>query len=571
MSSTRKAPDNSPLSQERYMSSPEYAELRGISGTAVTPRVAILNDSRIRSLIWWLQARSLEEGGLRRIARELMERNADRIGSPSMHRFGMKPGQVYSDEQVREVRKELPDASGFPLRGEILDWDYLSGVGFRTVTRTECDEDTWKESQKHPVSYPAERFIEICSGREDGLVSFLMDFCVNPRLVCEDSKADEKERRRYSHKLQIAFPDQEVKTAAASLWWFRDIVGALLEYEASEGKAICENFVLTKIGAKVWETLDFVVRSRRMAGVLGWEGRGKSEAVKTWCRIHSGEARYVDLSGINSKTSVFRAIAKALGIASSYSRTATEMQARIEDVLQRSGLAVIFDEAHFMWPQSARIYNRPELIDWIDTALANHDVPVGLITTPQFIDCVKRAEDQVGWNWRQFRRRVRRWVVLPDQNTDEDLEKVARKLLPGITRAGIALALNYAKVDMEESPSRDISGLGDIALEARLIAQDDGRENITYEDVETAMNEHLMPSDEAFSTGMIKAAQKIGKRSKCKNLPMFNRPLKADLEPENEATKNAVAAETFAVRKTQSAPAPRGVTPRSSRHSLVSA
>ena len=33
--STRRANPNAPLSQERYMSSPEFAELRAISGTAV--------------------------------------------------------------------------------------------------------------------------------------------------------------------------------------------------------------------------------------------------------------------------------------------------------------------------------------------------------------------------------------------------------------------------------------------------------------------------------------------------------------------------------------------------------
>ena len=103
------------------------------------------------------------------------------------------------------------------------------------------------------------------------------------------------------------------------------------------------------------------------------------------------------------------------------------MQARVEDVLQRSKLMLVFDEAHFLFNQSPRIYSRPELIDWIDTALCNHDVPLALVTTPQFIHCVKRAENQVGWNWRQFRRRVRRWVQLPEWNTTADLESRCAK------------------------------------------------------------------------------------------------------------------------------------------------
>ena len=45
------------------------------------------------------------------------------------------------------------------------------------------------------------------------------------------------------------------------------------------------------------------------------EGRGKTEAVKAWCELHRGEARFVSLKGTTTKTTAFREIAKALGIA----------------------------------------------------------------------------------------------------------------------------------------------------------------------------------------------------------------------------------------------------------------
>ncbi len=40
------------------------------------------------------------------------------------------------------------------------------------------------------------------------------------------------------------------------------------------------------------------------------------------------------------------------------------MQARIEDVLKRSKLMLVMDEAHFVFNQSRRMYSRPELVDW---------------------------------------------------------------------------------------------------------------------------------------------------------------------------------------------------------------
>ena len=135
-----------------------------------------------------------------------------------------------------------------------------------------------------------------------------------------------------------------------------------------------ESFQLTAIGKKVWETLDYALASRGMVVLDGLEGRGKTEAVKAWCELHLGSARFVSLKGIANKTTAFREIAKALGIASSYTRTATEMQARIEDVLKRSKILIVIDEAHFLFNQSRRMYSRPELIDWIDTAICNQGI-----------------------------------------------------------------------------------------------------------------------------------------------------------------------------------------------------
>jgi hypothetical protein len=184
-------------------------------------------------------------------------------------------------------------------------------------------------------------------------------------------------------------------------------------------------------------------------------------------------------------------------------------------------------------------------VDWIDTALCNHGVPVALITTPQFINCVKRAETQVGWNWRQFRRRVKRWVQLPQWNTEADLEVVARKVLPGITRSGIKLAVGYSRMSLHGSPSRDISGLGDVATEARIIAEADGRDTITFEDVERAINDYLMPSDSTFAERMAAPLKGSGKRrvapavAEPEACRPVSEPLKGALNTHSRAVKPA--------------------------------
>src|SRR5260370_14624229 len=71
MSSTRHAPEGAPISFERYMSSPEYAELRGIPGTAVAAKAQLYSDVRKRSLLFFLQSLSLKESGLQGVAQTL--------------------------------------------------------------------------------------------------------------------------------------------------------------------------------------------------------------------------------------------------------------------------------------------------------------------------------------------------------------------------------------------------------------------------------------------------------------------------------------------------------------------
>ncbi len=71
---TRYAQAGEPPSQNRYMSSPEYAELRGVNAVYVKEKVAITPDPGKRKLLWFLQALSLAEGGLKTVAADLLKR-----------------------------------------------------------------------------------------------------------------------------------------------------------------------------------------------------------------------------------------------------------------------------------------------------------------------------------------------------------------------------------------------------------------------------------------------------------------------------------------------------------------
>jgi hypothetical protein len=308
------------------------------------------------------------------------------------------------------------------------------------------------------------------------------------------------------------------------LYYFRDIVGALFEYQSRCSARIKENFQLTTTGKKIWETLDYALASRGMVVLDGLEGRGKTEAVKAWTERHLGQARFVSLKGIASKTIAFREIAKALGIASSYTRSATQMQERIEDVLRRSKLMLVVDEAHFLFNQSRRMYSRPEVVDWVDTAVCNQGVPIALVTTPQFIVCMTRAADQVEWNYRQFRRRVKRWVKLPATNSEEDIKAVARNVFKKADARIISKIAGYALLS-----KRDLSAVGDVADEVRAMLGTEDLSKASLDHVHRAIYDFLLPSDKTFLEGM-EAARSTSRKSRPRPAPVLPDVTDSELE-----------------------------------------
>ncbi len=520
--STRHEKTAGPLSQERYMSSIEFAELRGISGVAVSARAAVLIPAIKRNLIWFIQGLSLAEGGLKHVARELVEMFPDRLGTPKMHKTGIKPEKTYPGEVVSSVELDLD------VRDGLSDDPAKPRKGSELIQRCRAAALSRHEN-------PARNQYVSQWRRLQSLEQFLVDLCINPRIHFaapgeQVDVSDIESEKAIEQNPELSKDDFK----AANLIYFRDIIGAVFEYQARHEAKIRQSFQLTSIGKTIWETLDYALASRGMVVLDGLEGRGKTEAVKAWCALHGGTARFVSLKGITNKTTAFREIARALGIASSYARTSLEMQARIEDVLKRSKLLLVLDEAHFLFNQSRRMYSRPELIDWLDTSLANCGIGCALITTPQFIVCMTRAADQVEWNYRQFRRRVKRWEKLPASNTEDDIKAVARNVFPKAEARLISQIAGYALLS-----KRDLSAVGDVASEVRAMLGTDDLSKATLDQVHRAIYDFLLPSDKTFLEGM-EAARQSGRKSFRKSAPALpEETLQEPVQPPQEERQSA--------------------------------
>ena len=83
------------------------------------------------------------------------------------------------------------------------------------------------------------------------------------------------------------------------------------------------------------------------------------------------------------------------------------------------------------------------------------------------------------------------------------------KLLPGADKATIKQIMAY-----EALSKRDLSAVGDVVREAKLLADEDGASQVTFEHVQRAIYEVLIPSDVPWAE-MEKRLQlrKLGRRA----------------------------------------------------------
>ena len=504
MSTTRHAEPDAPLSQERYMSSPEYSELRGLAGGAVAAKAALQTEPREKALLFFLQALSLREGGLRKVAADFPAMFPERIGTPSMHKFGIKPGTTYNAAQVRVVREEVesrrwrteeqrleeiaahalasigdhrPKEYGgpFPLKGEYKrESEEVSYRDFLDRTYTEAKAEKVKENQDHaaraeklPDSYPAAVFVDYCKECVEGeLERFITELCIDPS----------------SRSISGTGP-----------WHFRDAAGALHEFKARHEQATRARIAETGIGRHVFRTLARGLRSRKIVVVNGVEGVGKSFNGEAWVEQHLGEARFVRLRGNQTETTFYSAVWVACGLGSPVNRSLPELRSRVDRFLEQTGIMLVIDEGHRLLPQAERIYTQPALMNWL-YGLWDIGLPCALLVTPQFASRMDAVERQTDWRSGQFKRRVACWVDLPERLTEADIRAVALKRAPRYSKAMID-----ELVDCALTARRQIDAMSRAIEAAEFIAEESGRNQVTARDLLAGVEE-AQQTDLALTT-----------------------------------------------------------------------
>ena len=230
---------------------------------------------------------------------------------------------------------------------------------------------------KHPASYPASDFFERCreaaESNDGGLEKYLRDLCLDPAI----------------------------KLADGGPWYFVQLVAVLREMQNDWSKTKRAGIVTTALGAKVCEVLDYTAYSRGLTFLQGNARLGKTFAARAWCEQRPGLARFVEVPPSNDDSAFFRALARGLGLGNFLNYKTTDIRERVESVLLTGNILLVLDEAHRLWPQVNLRYGFPGRINWV-MAMANQNVPICCIATPQFIEMQKAAAEKSRWNSAQL-------------------------------------------------------------------------------------------------------------------------------------------------------------------------
>lgn len=566
MSSTRKTADESAFNQSRYASSPEFE--RGLLANLVAKRCALLDAPADRELIWFVQFLSHQDGGLAAVVNDLLARYSDRIGTATMQTLGKGNSATYTAEEVRQIRAELdPDlVFAFPLKGEIKA-DLLATARDSEKTRFAVKSLRLEKEERQQAQLDEERRL---AGLADDTLNDFYDSDWEREAAKKRDEAREQEARleaqnqpdtysvkkfrdlcfqnaqrdvtrrdnRPASNLERELAEMCLNPASTTLedgglWYFVRLVETLRDYQAEFVKAKGAG-VVTKLGRRVYDTLDFTFAKRQMTLMEGNARTGKSHAARLWCEQHPGQARFVEVPPSNEDGGFFRALARGLGLGNFLNYKAAQIRERVESVLLAGDLLLVLDEAQRLWPQSNYRQAFPRRIVWV-MAMKNAGVPIAMISTQQFIE-TQKAVERTGWNSAQLTGRLSHYELLPPQLELEDMQAVAESLLPGTAKEDLKRMAVYAC-----GSSRGLAALEGISKRAEWLAERDGRKTPTKEDIRAAMRE-VIPSDTKLKLAL------ADKRAGAPDMPAADAgaiapraPIMPAPTPEHEASRNRLA------------------------------
>lgn len=467
----------------------EIEPCSAVEGAAAGKTVAALTDPVKRRLVWFIQWKSLQDGGLKRFAHELLRFPGGELGSPTMFRLGFDAETYFSGATFDTICEEIGE---FPLErrsdlerkresvvAQIRDWADSRATSY-DCTIPDVDQEK------------AERL-------------FQQDLQRDRELVRLSHLLDPEHRRQSAATFLYACRVRALKlpkllyrlcTEPAADWnppFVRDLSQALETALAAHSLAASTGSAATKIRDIVSDAIEFACASKGLVVINGAERIGKSAGAQMWCSANPDKARLVALTADTDRLLFYREIFDALGCGDPDDETGSSLRRGIRDTVQNGDLALVFDEAHCLFGLSAKASIKR--IEYIRTEFVNRGIPVVLIITPQFANRLSDLEKTTSFNVNQLRGRVSRWVDLPAKPARRDIECLCRYCIPGLNEASVDLLASFAT-----ESDYPFAAVRTAATELRRLVDSGKHAAATEEAVKTAIGFALFTSSRLVAT-----------------------------------------------------------------------
>lgn len=533
---TRRAKPGSPFRQERYCSSPEYQ--RGLMANLVAMRCRVLDSAEHRELIWFYQWLSHRPGGITSAVEEMVTLWPERFSSPIAERAIAK-GKMLSEADVTTVFEEVAarlDGASTSMH----DAGEEKAVFYARLYVTSELRDHFEalaEAAQSAIDPMLIRqlFRDAALGVIGGALTSLPDLIF--KRICLDPAYR---------------PDQW------RAWFVNDLAQLLFDYKEHVENRHAACTVKTDIGHRIGEALGYSLETHGLVLIEGLERRGKTHATKAWCDERPGRARYISVPPSSDDIGFFRAIGQGLGLSLADSVKAVQLRDNIQETVRDRDLMLVFDNAHFLFPQTNYREAIPQRVTWVLTSLVDEGVPVALVTTPQFTLTQQMTAEKSRWRDQQLTGRIMHFERLPRELSEDDLRAVARVYLPHADAKSLKLLIRYA-----EGSDKYLQGIEALAKRALYLAKRRGEDRPSFEDLKQALESGIIPSDSAMVAAVESAKDHLhgprpGRRKKRRATPV------AELQPEEILTPADVAAARRDVLEEFPIPA-RGVRPEVGR------
>ncbi len=449
---------------------------------------------RIPESLLWLQYQSHEPGALDTVARRMIQRQGHTLGSRTMREIG--PCESYTPKQSLEIwaalpaycKKRYPNDEAWRL--EILN-ERSPGGSLILRDREQLDallERAMKlpPELRDPSCISVEGYAWLSEmyriRREQRLVAPLtMDdpiaaatlAILTPKALntlCENAAREHLAR----HLAILCNSPDSVLTGP---WYWADLFPALLAEMDQWAADVLGSIATTSVYKIAMDSFKFAYERKKTIRLHGQTRFGKTIVAKAFCRAFPGRARYVQVPWSNRDRHLIEEIGKAFGIR----ETGPKAEETIETLCQTFKVLIVLDEAHGLFPAKFSRNASPGRLNWVRLELFKRDVPVALITTPQYNDVEVRFRAATDWNIDQFNGCFFRYPELPDKITFEEMVAIGRTYLPGIDSDIVEFIAAEA-----QKTGKYLIYFEAIAENASWLAQRAGRAEITVDDVQAA-------------------------------------------------------------------------------------